>query len=593
MFPILAQVANTVIRPRFLPGILFPAVLLAGCDRHLTSPEQPGPSERRPLGVVEITISGNGTQMTASAAPGLRTADGANFNLTPIPDGSGDGTIQLEPVSTSSFTEGRRGIDGVRFVHATFRVRNASRNGTPYTTPRTNLTFVAVETSGTFSGTPVVRLDRFDGSRADSSMARLLVPTGAVALTETTDIRSLYPDVLQAYTEAEAAAIAAPTGVVNVFPYGFVVRNPSLANSRTLAASPGPDRFDGLVTFAFRVPLQATASQDPYTISVMFLALDDSETRITESLEERDAASRQAVRDRAVALGAAVTVLAGGSTSGYPGTVRQLCTVRTAGTAASPLTTTSLQGAYTRLAVLRPGESLDACAADWTSGSADIAGLNLPYPMHVFAMDRYGNTLTHITDSLEVTTPPEAGMAPGPVILSGGTGSFTITPVEYGTPVLSLTGRRRTGQVTVRIADILRIWTGDVSTEWFNGGNWDVGVAPGVQDAVLIPTGRSRYPQLASNVAIGTVTVENAASMSLGSFNLTTSGNVHTFGTGQITSTTGSLFLSGVSRTIQGNLPRLRVTGTYSLAGNVTTKGPLRSELGNIRNASFRLRVDP
>jgi len=580
---------------RFALALLISSLMLAACDEDPTAPgEPPGPA-RSPLGVVEITITGVGTpQMSARASsPMLPASGGPSLNLTPVPGGSGDGTIQLEPVSTSTFTEGRRGIDGVRYLHATFRVRNASTAGTPYTTPRTNLTFVAVETSGTRPGTPIVRLDRFDGSRADSAIAPRVVPTGAVALSQTTEMMSLYPDVLQVYTEAEAASIAAPSGVTNVFPYGFVVRNPSVSTSRTLPASPGPDQFDGLVTFAFRLPLQADQTADPFAISVMFLALDDSDTRVTESLEERDPAARQAASDRAIALGAQVTVLAGGSEAGYPGTVRRICTVRTAGTAASPRTTITTPGAYSRVTVMRPGESLDACAPNWTSGTAATAGLNLPYTMQVYAMDRYGNRLTHVADSLVVATPPEAGSAPAPVVLASGTGSFTITPVDYGNPVLSLTGRRLSGQVPIRVAGIQRVWTGNVSNSWFDGGNWDVGAAPGIQDTTLIPSGLGRYPQLASNVSIGGVSVQNDATLSLGSFNMTATGDVFTSGSGQITSTTGSLFLSGTSRTISGNLPRLRVTGTYSLAGNVTTKGPMRSELGLLRNTSYRLRIDP
>jgi len=72
-------------------------------------------------------------------------------------------------------------------------------------------------------------------------------------------------DVFQAYREPELTSLAPIAGISSYLPYGFVVRNPNHANDRVLPASPGVGVYDGLVTFAYRVPLQPTAADDGTT----------------------------------------------------------------------------------------------------------------------------------------------------------------------------------------------------------------------------------------------------------------------------------------------------------------------------------------
>ena len=144
-------------------------IALAACLDEPTRPAVPGDSgsndgasrtPSRVLGLVEVTISGIGTdQMTSYAISArnleklarlraLREAgvsdaagDGASaldpgaryaFTLPSNSDDSGDGTIQLELLSTGSFTHGGRGKGGYRYLYATYRVRNAQEDGTPY-----------------------------------------------------------------------------------------------------------------------------------------------------------------------------------------------------------------------------------------------------------------------------------------------------------------------------------------------------------------------------------------------------------------------------------------------------------------------------
>jgi len=338
--------------------------LILGFAACADDPSRPGTGDGddrtppRTLGLVEVTISGLGTGQVTSSALSAPTVDALErmraaktsepgaivLQDITLPDhtgGGGDGTIQLELLSAGSFTEGVRGSDGYRYLYATYRVRNAQSDGTAYDTPRRNLTFYAVDTDGTVGETAISTFRRFDNSPADPALATRLIPAGAIAKHPASNTNTAATDVLQAVTEAEAASIAAPAGV-SVFPYGFVVRNPNTPTSRTLEANPAADRFDGIVTFAFKVPLQASPADDPFTISLMFLAADDDGVKITQSEEEQTTEGIAAFETRAEWLGAGVVTLLppAGHAVAYGGeTMRVLCNVRVAGPAGSPTAT--------------------------------------------------------------------------------------------------------------------------------------------------------------------------------------------------------------------------------------------------------------
>lgn len=327
------------------------ALLLAGaalfataCGRDMVAPDAPPdtpPDTQRvdgmhTLGLVEVTITGIGTQSmltsARSVAPAALREAQPGLSLSVSPVSGGDGTIQLEPVATGSFTDGERGAGGVRYLYATFRVRNAQSDGTAYATARTNLTFLGVASASTLGTSAIRSMKRFDGSDAEASIAADFIPTGGVTRNAATGtIEPNGADVLQVITEAEAGAVSAPAGVTTVFPYGFVVRNPTVSDGRTLPASPAAGQFDGVVTFAYKVPLQPTATEDPFTVTALFLAVDDGETRITESVEEQGTGSVQAGAD-ALGGAAGVTLLGSSTTSVSGHGMQRICRVRTAGT---------------------------------------------------------------------------------------------------------------------------------------------------------------------------------------------------------------------------------------------------------------------
>lgn len=274
--------------------------------------------------------------MRASAAPYEPAGDGARLALTPVAEAGRSG-IQLRALSSGTFTRGVRGAAGsYSYIFVTFQVRNASTDGTPYTTPRTNLTFIAVSTPSTISGTPVKEILRFDGTNAGTTYAQNWIPTGAAYVTVLQQLSSLAADVLQVFTESEAASFGVPAGV-SAFPYGFMTRHATAANTRTLSANPGANDYEGFVTFAFKVPLAISQAEDPYSVKLMVMAVDDSETRVTQSVEERDATSKAAFEAKVAALSATgVTLLSGGSYTGSV-TTRTLCGVRASGAVSAPI----------------------------------------------------------------------------------------------------------------------------------------------------------------------------------------------------------------------------------------------------------------
>ena len=59
-------------------------------------------------------------------------------------------------------------------------------------------------------------------------------------------------------------------------------------------------------------------------------------------------------------------------------------------------------------------------------------------------------------------------------------------------------------------------WTGTVSTDWFDPGNWGSGAVPTPQDIIVIPSSPSNQPLIAgSSAACGRITIENGATLSM------------------------------------------------------------------------------
>jgi hypothetical protein len=205
--------------------------------------------------------------------------------------------------------------------------------------------------------------------------------------------------------------------------------------------------------------------------------------------------------------------------------------------------------------------------------------------------------LDYTTRVLDVVGDPVTGNLPLTWTISDTTRAImaggTVTGLRAGSADVTVTSGSRTGKATLNVSGITRVWTGAVSTQWGNPDNWQGPVAPVPADSVLIPAAGPppNYPALTQNQQITGLTIENGATLSIGSFDLTATGNVSTGTSGGVDGTVGRVFLAGIGRTVKGVLPRIRVTGTYALDGNLTLRAPLRVDAGRLRNQSFRIRV--
>ena len=572
---------------RILPLLLLAAACVDDPTNAVREPDprpEPTPAPKV-VGLYEVTLTGlsdGQPRSSVAAAP-----PGPGWTLTPTTTG-----LTMELLSSGRMTHGVRGQGGQRYFSFTYRLKNTT--GAAFT----NLTLLPVAHTSTTPGTPFTSVLRADGTALDSATISRIVPSGAVAITDEGNLKSIQTDVLQVFEESEVAAITKPAGVTEIFPYGFVARNPATPASRTIPNAANANDFGGAITFAFRHTLPAASADDPHTITFYLLAVQDSETRITESIEEgQDTVAVRMIHDRAAALGATtVTVLAGSSApdaavADYPGQ-RQICSVRTAGTAGSPVTLITEPGGYAKLLVLRPGESLDSCAPYFRTGTPGRPAFGLQFALTMKAMDLYGNQNTLAVDTVKLEVASGIAATLGPVTaMTGGQATIGATYYAYGESTLRAVGRRTKALQPLNVSGITRVWTGAVDTNPGNGANWDVGYYPSAQDTAYFPAGKPFYPVMRGNAPIGSLVLEDGATFDLGPYTVTVNQDALAGSVGGFTSTTGQLILAGTGGLMKGNLPRMQVTGTYSLSGPVSARARLELAGGRVRTLRYRLQT--
>ena len=191
-------------------------------------------------------------------------------------------------------------------------------------------------------------------------------------------------------------------------------------------------------------------------------------------------------------------------------------------------------------------------------------------------------------------------------------GTGLLHAMRFGTPTIRVettVGPYRYAKVPANVLAVRRIWTGAAAvTNYENPANWlpvntdaaawrPDSVKPEPRDTVVVPDTTAIFPVLNQNEAIGGVEVLDITpggtvpTIALQAFNYDASGDVITTNSASITNTSGTLVLSGIGRTVAGTLPFLRVTGTYSLIGNVTARAPIRVDLGRLTNTGFRIQA--
>jgi WD40-like Beta Propeller Repeat len=272
------------------------AITLGACNQTLPVITNPSSHNPHSLGLMEIRFSGTGGASPTSSA--VLVSSGQTRALTDV--GSG---LQLQPFGTSMFQAG-----GMRYLSASFKVRNASAASLPFSSVKENVVFMAVSVPGqTIAGTAFKGFSRFastspsvdnssysDNVSLRNSIARSITPSHGMGASATGVAVTDNAADFMAFSEAEVdptlwnpVTSLSSLGVSTVFPFGYSVRCASnCANSRSLAANPSVNQFDGFVTFAVKLPTQTDARDNPFAFSIMVEALENTPSRVTMSPEE-------------------------------------------------------------------------------------------------------------------------------------------------------------------------------------------------------------------------------------------------------------------------------------------------------------------
>ncbi|MHA0043630.1 FG-GAP-like repeat-containing protein [Deinococcus sp. PEB2-63] len=329
-------------RPHSLPALLTAttlALILGSCAQTpatqppTSAPEQPAqpaqPTPTAPTVVgapIAVTFSGLDTAQPIVTTRALGSLTGQALTG---PFGVTVGTQATVRSVTDVLTPGQPRTSGYRYLHVTLPV---SVTGAPVT----NLTLLAAALTGNAGGTAISALDKYPGGTATpftqterDALARQIRPTSPVTqdpFSQTPALVRGEEDALQVYFEGDVSSLTLPAGQTgSVLPYGFVGH---AGASRTVPVGMNT----GTVTLAVKIPLQAAAKDDPYTVTLTFVPVQDSVTSVTESPEAQLAGNRAAFQ-------VALTRLSGASLKTLPGSALfspVYCNVRLAGPAGTP-----------------------------------------------------------------------------------------------------------------------------------------------------------------------------------------------------------------------------------------------------------------
>ncbi len=205
-----------------------------------------------------------------------------------------------------------------------------------------------------------------------------------------------------------------------------------------------------------------------------------------------------------------------------------------------------------------------------------FVGAAIAPPVTVRAVDQFGNTDPSFTSDVTVGlgSNPGGAMLGGTLLAPASAGVASFADLTVDAPGAGYTLTATAPGVTaatsatfdVTVAPTSHQWVGGDAggaTDWFNPNNWDTGLVPIAVDNVLLPASAADQPVLTANASINDLVVESGATLDIGAFDLTATGDVDA---GATIVGSGTVVLTGSGVTLQGTVPNLVVNGDVTLA---------------------------
>ncbi|MBI3568560.1 MAG: hypothetical protein HY084_10225 [Gemmatimonadetes bacterium] len=228
------------------------------------------------------------------------------------------------------------------------------------------------------------------------------------------------------------------------------------------------------------------------------------------------------------------------------------------------------------------------------SGS-EISALLTPNPK-VAVQDAFGNLVTTFTGPVTLGLAVSSGASlRGLTTVNAVAGIATFTSLAMSDGGTGFVLRATSPGLTAALSTpfdlfgLNRAWNGSVSSDWNTPANWTPAAVPTSSDAVTIGNCECYSPTLSSNVAIASLTFTNYGSLTLGSYNLTVSGDVVTGNYSGTVTGTGTVTIGGnftdnycdcsatwqVANTVFTGVGKTIFEGNYDMYSNLTITGSM------------------